>query len=174
MLWPTYKKLFVIQFPKQSCFYKAFPHCNHISTGIITRNDHINNWVSERAMTPLAVSFAHPEPPPLWWRQMDGQYCAQGKKKSFIKGFVKIRQKKKVPGQSEPLRKLGIEIYKSRLGLTYGKHKLWWALFQKILIQNTTSERARVRLLQLFWCYHCVCMSSSHIYLLSDSSGKLM
>lgn len=46
-------------------------------------------------------------------------------KKGFVKGFVKIRQKKKkVPGQSEPLRKLGIEVYKSRLGLTYGKHKL--------------------------------------------------
>lgn len=47
----------MIQLPRLSCFFKAFPHCNHIPFGIITWSNHVNSWISARAMPSRAASF---------------------------------------------------------------------------------------------------------------------
>lgn len=159
-------------------FTKLFPHCNHISTGIMTRSDHINNWVSVRAMTPLAASSVHPEPPPLWRRHTHGQPWEQKLFSSFAKDFVKIRPKNKVPDQSKPPRKLGIKIYKFQTGFCLWKTQA----VTRLIFENSTTKRhlwwspcsVVAVILVLPLCVYGAAHTYIYLYLLSDSSGKLV
>lgn len=73
----------------------------------------------------------------------------KGKKKnkafpSFVKDFVKIRPKTKSQAKANP-QKIRKQDLKFQIGFCLWKTQ---ALFWKILTQNTTSDGARVQLLQ--------------------------